>query len=267
MHKIAHFLMPILFVSSARGILSGIPRCKRGRWLAMGSSNNPDHDKEIIFIRHGVTEMNEWLARPGKSWGSKGFEDAGFYDTVLTSRGILQAERLGQAFLDVDPMVELLVSSPLTRALQTADKAFDAAQVSPGKRMVVTPLCAERLYLSSDVGRSPAVLQLEFPAFNFSDSMASSKGEPWWYTPSLEEKDYEEWRPRGAYCVPGEPHKEFEKRLLQLKLWLASQPERRIAVVSHWGVIDALTGMSLNNCESVCVSLKTILERPVTIRH
>ena len=44
--------------------------------------------KEITFVRHGVTEMNEFLG--SKPYGSAGFEDPGFFDTKLTSRGMAQ---------------------------------------------------------------------------------------------------------------------------------------------------------------------------------
>jgi broad specificity phosphatase PhoE len=44
---------------------------------------------------------------------------------------------------------ELIVSSPLSRALHTADLAFPASEVP---RMML-PLARERLWLSSDVGQ------------------------------------------------------------------------------------------------------------------
>jgi hypothetical protein len=56
--------------------------------------------------------------------------------------------------------VQLLVVSPLTRALQTATLAFGD---QPGCQVLVEPLWRERLYLSSDVGRSGQQLAQEFP--------------------------------------------------------------------------------------------------------
>jgi hypothetical protein len=32
--------------------------------------------------------------------------------------------------------------------------------------------------------------------------------------------------------------------------WLAARPERCIAVVTHWGVIDGLTSLEFTNCEA-----------------
>lgn len=60
------------------------------------------------------------------------------------------------------PLLQLLVVSPLTRALQTAELAFGSP---PGCPTIVQPLARERLYLSSDVGRPPAELAAEFPQY------------------------------------------------------------------------------------------------------
>lgn len=57
-------------------------------------------------------------------------------------------------------LVQLLVVSPLTRALQTATLAFGTQPDCP---VVIEALWRERLYLSSDVGRHPEELQQEFP--------------------------------------------------------------------------------------------------------
>jgi broad specificity phosphatase PhoE len=58
------------------------------------------------------------------------------------------------------PLLQLLVVSPLTRALQTATLAFGQ---QPGCPVLVEPLWRERLYLSSDVGRPGQQLAQEFP--------------------------------------------------------------------------------------------------------
>ena len=226
----------------------------------------PVANKEIMFIRHGVTEMNEHLGQRGQGWGSPGFVDAGFYDTRLTVRGVEQATTLGQRFLAADPGVALLVASPLTRALDTATLAFADGAVSPSKRSVVSALCAERLYLSSDVGRPAVALAAEFPAFDFSDLLLlGESSHPWWFV-SEAGAAHEEWRPEGTYCCSGEPQTVFEERLGRFKAWLSAQPESRVAVVAHWGVIHALTGRSLENCEVLHDDLYTLLARPLA-RH
>ncbi len=41
----------------------------------------------------------------------------------------------------------------------------------------------------------------------------------------------------------------FLERCAAFGAWLAARPEDCIAVVSHWGVIDALTSLEFQNCE------------------
>ena len=41
----------------------------------------------------------------------------------------------------------------------------------------------------------------------------------------------------------------FLERVSRFRAWLAARPERVIAVVSHWGVLDALTQLEFANCE------------------
>eukprot|EP00614_Pseudopedinella_elastica_P030122 CAMPEP_0172633392 /NCGR_PEP_ID=MMETSP1068-20121228/189198_1 /TAXON_ID=35684 /ORGANISM="Pseudopedinella elastica, Strain CCMP716" /LENGTH=251 /DNA_ID=CAMNT_0013445077 /DNA_START=60 /DNA_END=815 /DNA_ORIENTATION=- len=217
--------------------------------------------QRVLFIRHGVTEMNEWLAKPGCEWGAIGFKDAGLYDTRLTTRGALQARKLGDYFSLNDPGVELLVCSPLTRALETARHVFSDQNVSPGMQKTVSALCAERVYLSSDIGRSPSELSKEF---DFAD--ISGLGDPWWFTPG-DSRVVDEWRPAGTYCCPGEPLEVFHSRLGRFKAWLGGRPEKTIAVVSHWGVIAALTGRSVRNCEVVEIDLKELLSMPLALEE
>ena len=65
----------------------------------------------------------------------------------------------------LSPAPQLLVSSPLRRALRTAELAFAAAPQPPALPRLVTALCRERLYHSSDVGRAPAIIAAEHPTW------------------------------------------------------------------------------------------------------
>ena len=117
-------------------------RCRAYSSVSDNECEGAPRDKDVWLIRHGVTEMNEWLARPGCQWGAPNFKDAGLWDTRLTSRGKDQATALGHRLLAEDPQIELLVASPLTRALSTATFAFapsDGGIVSPAKRYYCKP--------------------------------------------------------------------------------------------------------------------------------
>jgi hypothetical protein len=71
----------------------------------------------------------------------------------------------------------------------------------------------------------------------------------------LSTMEYTEWRPHGDgqwYAVPGEPANAFARRMGRLRDWLASRRERNILIVSHWGVLTDLAGVSdVDNCSIV----------------
>ncbi len=73
----------------------------------------------------------------------------------------------------LSPKPEVLITSPLTRALHTAQLAFGDSLGCP---TVVEPTCSERIWLSSDVGRQPNELQQDFPTVDL-DSLE----DVWWH--------------------------------------------------------------------------------------
>ena len=172
--------------------------------------------------------------------------------------------RLSRCF-DIDTRnIELLVSSPLRRALHTADLVF-SGMLNEVPRVVQSD-ARERLYLSSDVGSMKNELVVAFPQWDYS----SLSDYAWWFTGPEFGVPYVEWRPPGKYACLGEPDSVFRTRIKALKSWLLNRPgepcnlnsilhpillvllfcpEQTILLVSHWGVIRALTGWSLSNCE------------------
>ena len=104
--------------------------------------------KSIVFVRHGLSKMNVALGR--QPWGSPGFVDPDIRDAPLEPSGLAGARALREPLARDAADVELVVSSPLTRALATADAAFDAALTS-GVPALALPLAAERCYMTSDV--------------------------------------------------------------------------------------------------------------------
>lgn len=220
-----------------------------------------EDDKTIIFLRHGVSEMNEYLGR--QPYGSPGFKDPGLWDTRLTSRGEGQARDVNQDMkrmvAEAKNQVELIVSSPLTRALQTATLAFDGIDHIP---RIVSPLISERMWLTSDVGRPPAELIADFASKGWS---FEDLDDVWWYT----EEGWEdkEWREPGKYLHAGEPLSLFRNRLALFKEWLKDRPEKCVVVVSHWGTIYSLTGRSANNCQTVELPLSAFYAKEILDPH
>eukprot|EP00967_Tisochrysis_lutea_P129042 scaffold221474_cov17-Tisochrysis_lutea.AAC.2 len=103
------------------------------------------------------------------------------YDTRLTESGKEGAKRAEAVAKSLEPQPDLLVISPLTRALQTASLAFLPWYSG---RVIVEPLARERVWLSSDTGRSPDLLAQDFKDY----PQLSFEGLPdvWWYTGGLE---------------------------------------------------------------------------------
>ena len=100
------------------------------------------------------------------------------------------------------------MSSPLTRALQTADAAWDVALES-GVPALALPLAAERCYMSSDIGtRASLLAEGAGKRFDFRD--AEFPSDCWWYGALDGDDAYapipaDDWRPAGSYVSPGEP--------------------------------------------------------------
>ena len=223
----------------------------------------------VYGIRHGTSVSNEWMTGDNE-WGAPTFNDSfNVRDAPLSAAGVAQATALSTQLVDAAwiDQIELIVVSPLTRCLQTYQHAVHpmVANLNSSRPrpipVLVHPLLAERVYCVSEMGRSVAQLQYEFPSLvDWSDWSPDYDPCDWWYngaaSESMDPSDdvVEEWRPYGqgqVYCAAGEPKTVFTQRMEALREWLRQRPERHILTVSHWGVYKHFTGAELSNCE-VC---------------
>ena len=206
--------------------------------------------RQIVFVRHGLSKMNVALGR--QPWGSPNFVDPDIRDAPLEPSGLAGARALREPLAREAADVQLIVSSPLTRALATADAAFDDA-LARGVPALALPLAAERCYMSSDVGTPVSVLRDGVgKRFAFRDDEFPEDN--WWYGAQATSDAYapppkDDWRPPGTYCSAGEPLAAFRARMAALTEWLAERDEAVIGVTCHWGVLAALTGTSFENNE------------------
>ncbi len=96
-------------------------------------------------------------------YGSLDFRDPMLFDTRLTERGQHGARQAARKALSLHPAPEVLMVSPLSRALQTAALAFQLQQHGGWDGpVVVEALARERVWLSGDLGRAPDKLEAEF---------------------------------------------------------------------------------------------------------
>jgi len=229
--------------------------------------------------------MNEYLSKPGCKWGDANFTDVFptstldnssdetndislYLDTPLSNRGIKQANELSQRIQlgkdndepDVIKDIDLIIVSPLTRALQTMELGLLPHIAADAKKVpiVALPLAAERLYLISDVGKPTSELSERFPYVDFESEFSNNNNQDyhWWYTfdndATVQNTEYVEWRPINegqTYACKGEPSRRFHRRMVSLYDWLDARTESTIALVTHWGVIQWLIGQDFQNCE------------------
>jgi glucosyl-3-phosphoglycerate phosphatase len=185
--------------------------------------------KTILCIRHGESTFNRaWRATP---------VDPLHFDAPLSETGYEQVRQARPALADVP--VEIVIVSPLTRALQTALGLFGEHPSAPP--MLVAHLARERVENSCDVGRSPALLAAEFPSVD-----VAHLDDVWWHA----EGEADE---RGI-CV--EPLEAVDARVAEFRSFLLGRPERVIAVVAHGTFFFHLTGRQLANCEVATIELE-----------
>lgn len=178
--------------------------------------------KTILCIRHGESTFNAaWRVNP---------VDPLHFDAPLSEAGRGQVSQARSA-LAAYP-VEIVLTSPLTRALQTAHGLFECHPHAP--RIQVAPLLRERVENSCDIGRAPSALAAEFPLVDF-----SQLADAWWHREG--EPDA-----RGI-CV--EPIAVVQARAAQFKAVLLARPERILALVGHGTFFFYLTGKVMANCE------------------
>lgn len=172
----------------------------------------------IYFIRHGQSEFNAAY--------NEGDNDPLIFDAPLTDKGLRQAE--DAKVLVADLGIKQVITSPLTRAIQTALCIFDniaPIEVSAGHRELLTNSC--------DVGRSPETLQREFPDLSFTHLR-----DVWWHQ-----------GPENDDGVAQEPEDVFRRRIDAFDRDLAQMNDRPVAIVGHGNVFQALIGRMMENCE------------------
>jgi len=174
--------------------------------------------KFVVLVRHGQGTHN----------ATKNYS---IVDPPLTEKGISQAQSLrGHPFFDG---CELLVVSPLQRAVQTAALIFG---VQPVCRTVITAMHTERWSAKCDEGRPKAELLRDCPFVAEWEGWAELSKGIWWGT-SVSDFAWE------------------DERLPAFYDWLRAQPESKIVVVGHGGFFAPMAGKHLANCEAHQIEL------------
>jgi len=184
----------------------------------------------MILLRHGQSEFNLHFSATKR--------DPGIPDPVLTPLGHEQAEAAAEALAGED--IRRIVASPYTRALQTAAPVARRF----GLPIHVTPAVRERYAFVCDVGSPRTALAAAFPSHDFTDIE-----EMWW--PQSEE-----------------PVEDVEARARAFRAEMRERADwAHTLVVTHWGFVMALTGLTAANGEWLRVDLVAPPPEVISWKH
>lgn len=130
-----------------------------------------DEQKQVYFVRHGHSTYNEWRDRSFSCWTSPPCSGFCIGDPLLFDAGLSETGR--QQVLDLPAAVraagltetvELIVCSPLSRAIETALGGFEQIVLtSRAVPLVACGLAAEVVDTACDIGKTVPALQQAYP--------------------------------------------------------------------------------------------------------
>ena len=183
------------------------------------NKNNKTNQKTVILVRHGKTEMNEYLA--SNHWADEKFKDPLLYDTKLSKAGIAARNWHKYTWKNSNRNRRSSSTSPLSRAYSTAKLVLNTIK----RRRVACVHARERVFHASDHGKPRKELEEVHKDFDFSH--IPDLHEPWWYVGSENEK-----KTFGEVSL--EPVDVFEQRMDDLIDWINNRDEDVVALVAHW---------------------------------
>ena len=188
--------------------------------------------KRIFVIRHGESEWNVLRQKyPG--------DDERYHprmwtvDCDITELGVRQAQKAGLdlATQNIDS-IDLLIISPLRRALQTAQHVVDNFPGGEPKEVYISTDAAEVMVDPCDIGSIPSRLCQEFPKWNFSHLQ-----QHWWHG-GLSPQDTLALMTVGQNL---EGDDDVRRRIRSLQSLLRQSDSRSIVMVCHGDLIWWLT--------------------------
>ena len=143
--------------------------------------------------------------------------DECYLDTTLSQHGKNQAKlpqkqcASQQEVFNLTNYLDLIVASPLTRALQTFEIGLSRTITQSHKKatkqlrkehnIAASSLSAERLCSKSDVGKSTPLLKKSYPHVDFETGFQDNNHDEWWFAPDERANDN---------CCCGAPDEEQE---------------------------------------------------------
>ena len=211
---------------SALGIVSSSPSKPKP------PAKKPTEPTTLLLVRHGQSMHNISSVAQHSDTGA----DETLYDAPLSPLGEQQVAALaGNAEL---AQAELIITSPMTRAVQTLFGAFPRAPADCPAPVEAWALAAEHLTDSCDIGSGASALAKRFPSLQ---AQFRSLPEVWWYTDDETSKtDPLDSRVRYRDAGFMEPELTLIKRVAALADELRARPERTIALFGHSDLFNFL---------------------------
>ena len=186
---------------------------------------------EIYAIRHAQSTYNEYSSkRIYTPWlWTKG--DPMIQDAPLSSKGLQQARKLHSTSRELREKVQLIICSPLTRAIQTMNLVFPDANC----HIIISPLVRERGDKLCDMGVPLPIIQEKYPQYEY----LHFNSEIWW---SCKEEPPHEFTK--------ETKESLYSRQRELIEFLKTRAEEIVVIVTHGQFIKTLAKKSLqiSNC-------------------
>ena len=173
-----------------------------------------------------------FLIRHGQSISNRDYDESIAYrDSGLSKQGVAQARALQKELEELQ--IDLVVVSPLTRALQTCQNALPPSYSGP---VIVLSEIAEICSSYYSCGQKRSVLQSKFPSsFDWSNI---SMDETWWW-----EYDRKHRSETDEYTM---------KRIEKFRRFIQERSEKRIVIFSHgdylWEFLEGKRSY-LANCQ------------------
>lgn len=200
--------------------------------------------KVVHLIRHGHTGTP---AGSSLATRTNGPPPAGGrqFDVPLSTLGRRQAEALGPRLRALK--ADLILVSPLSRALQTLEGALGADELAAASHVRVTALHTEHVAVSGDVGRPRRQLAAEFPW-----AALGHLADPWWFSPPGSPNDA-----AGRQFGGRESMAHLRKRVGAFRQYLRELPEQAVVVIGHSTFFRELTGSAsrMAHCEICTVRI------------
>lgn len=185
--------------------------------------------KTIYCIRHGLALHNELY----KIHGSKIFYNLDYVDTPLLPKGKFQAYQLNKSWDKIND-IELVIVSPLKRALETAIRIFNGLNVP----IVALDICREYpLGLQTCNKRSnKEELELLYPIVNFDDLLSNQD---------------DLWNPNEEETIES-----LNTRITFFKEYIKSRSEKNIAFVNHSSFIGKMMDNQIRYLDNGDIEMK-----------